>query len=194
MPCYLEENVRAQRGAGVYGKSVACLRLLNEAGYGTEDGLPLALVYNPGGEALPGSQGALEAAYRAELAERFGIVFTRLYTIANIPVGRFGEALDRGGRRGEYLARLRAAFNPGTVAHLMCRRQVCVDWDGRLYDCDFNLALGRPVGPRAPDHVSRFDPAELLGRDVETGEHCYACTAGAGSSCGGALAQGEAVH
>ncbi len=188
MPCYLEENVRAQRGAGVYEKSIECLRLLNDAGYGTEGGLPLTLVYNPAGASLPGSQAGLEAAYRAELKERFGIVFTRLLTIANIPVGRFGESLAAKGLHAEYMARLREAFNPGTVEHLMCRRQVCVDWDGSLYDCDFNLALGRTLDPRVPGHISGFDPSRLRDREVETGDHCYGCTAGAGSSCGGALA------
>lgn len=187
MPCYLEENVRAQRGAGVYEKSIECLRLLNRIGYGVEDGLPLALVYNPGGAFLPGAQADLEAAYRKELRERHGITFTQLYTIANLPIGRFDEELRRDGKREAYMATLRDSFNPDTVSGLMCRHQICVDWDGRLYDCDFNLALGLPVNHDVPNHIRDFDAGRLRDRKIVTADHCYGCTAGAGSSCGGAL-------
>ncbi|HWU41722.1 MAG TPA: DUF3641 domain-containing protein, partial [Candidatus Acidoferrum sp.] len=133
-------------------------------------------------------QNALEEDYRRELGERFGIRFTRLLTITNMPLGRFGRELARQGLDGEYLRLLRASFNPQTVPGLMCRHQVSVGWDGTLYDCDFNLALGLPVNHGAPDHIQRFQPEALTGRRIVTGEHCFACTAGAGSSCVGALA------
>ena len=185
MPCYLEENVRAQRGAGVYEKSVEAIRLLNSLGYGTDGGLRLDLVYNPGGPYLPPAQAALEADYKRELLNRFGIVFSNLITITNMPLGRYMEYLDSIGKRGEYLALLSAAFNPGTLDGLMCRHQVSVGWDGTLYDCDFNLALGLPVvGGRSIKH---FDPAALARRAIVTGPHCFGCTAGCGSSCRGAL-------
>jgi radical SAM/Cys-rich protein len=187
MPCYLEENVDRQRGAGVYRRSVAALQRLNRLGYGVEPGLQLDLVFNPGGPGLPPAQGALEADYRRELRARHGVVFTRLLTLANLPVGRFASRLDAAGASPGYGERLREAFNPRTLPGLMCRSQVEVGWDGRLYDCDFNLALGLPVGHGAPDAVDRFDPAALAGRRIVTGAHCFGCTAGAGSSCRGAL-------
>jgi radical SAM/Cys-rich protein len=188
MPCYLEENVDRQRGQGVYRRSVAALRLLNGLGYGTAPELPLDLVYNPGATGLPPAQASLEEDYRRELRERHGVEFTHLLTIANLPVGRFGGTLRRAGRSGQYLEMLRDSFNPRTLTGLMCRSQVEIAWDGRLYDCDFNLALGRPIDHGAPDHVNRFDPAALAGRRIVTGTHCFGCTAGAGSSCRGALA------
>lgn len=188
LPCYLEENVRVQRGDNVYEPSIGCLRRLNAAGYGVEGGLPLALVYNPGGPSLPGPQADLEAAYRKELRERHGVEFTHLFTITNLPIGRFAEAMREAGKEAEYMQLLRDSFNPDTVSDLMCRHQICVDWDGRLYDCDFNIALGLPVCGDAPGHVRDFDPARLRGRTIATGDHCFGCTAGAGSSCGGALA------
>lgn len=187
LPCYLEENVDRQRGAGVYRRSVAALRRLNALGYGADRGLQLNLVFNPGGPALPPAQRALESDYRRELRSRHGIEFTHLLTIANLPVGRFAARLDDGGEAGRYRQQLRDAFNPGTLPGLMCRSQVEIAWDGRIYDCDFNLALGLPVAHGAPDRVERFDPAALAGRRVVTGEHCFGCTAGAGSSCRGAL-------
>jgi radical SAM/Cys-rich protein len=187
MPCYLEENVDRQRGAGVYRRSVEALRLLNTTGYGIAPELALDLVYNPGGVGLPPGQAGLESDYRRELRARHGVEFTRLLTIANLPLGRFGDALRRDGHAGAYLELLKRSFNPCTVPHLMCRSQVEVAWDGRLYDCDFNLALGLPVGHGAPDDVERFDAALLAGRHIVTGAHCFGCTAGAGSSCRGAL-------
>ncbi len=187
MPCYLEDNVDRQRGTGVYHRSLASLRLLNGIGYGTSPELPLDLVYNPGGGGLPPGQSALQEDYRRELRARHGIEFTRLLTIANLPLGRFADALKREGRSGSYLDLLRTSFNPCTVPGLMCRSQVEVAWDGRLFDCDFNLALGLPVSHGAPGHVDRFDPAALAGRRIVTGPHCFGCTAGAGSSCRGAL-------
>ncbi|MBI5116029.1 arsenosugar biosynthesis radical SAM protein ArsS [Candidatus Poribacteria bacterium] len=187
LPCYLEENVRAQRGRGVYEKSVAAIKRLNAVGYGVSDDLQLDLVYNPGGPFLPPEQTSLEADYRRELAERFGITFSRLLTITNMPIGRFQAELSRQSCEKEYLKLLQESFNPQTLEGLMCRRQLSVGWDGTLFDCDFNLALGRAVNHGAPDHITRFDPSLLKRRRIVTGDHCFGCTAGAGSSCGGAL-------
>lgn len=191
LPCYLEGNVDAQRGTGAYRRSIEALRLLNGLGYGTRPELPLDLVFNPGGPALPPGQFGLEGDYRRELRQRHGVQFTRLLTLTNLPLGRFGERLRREGRESAYRRALRAAFNPATVDGLMCRRQIEVAWDGRIFDCDFNLALGLPVNHGAPDHVSCFDAAALAGRRIVTGEHCFGCTAGVGSSCAGAIACGE---
>lgn len=187
MPCYLQENVDAQRGAGVHENSVRVLRALNALGYGTENGPSLHLVYNPGDAFLPAAQAELEELYRSELQKQFGITFIGLYTITNMPIGRFRELLEREHRLDEYMQTLQQAFNPNTAEHLMCRRQISVDWDGQLYDCDFNLALGYAVDHGAPDTIYGFDRAALGSRRVVTGEHCFGCTAGAGSSCGGAL-------
>ena len=187
LPCYLEENVRAQRGEGVYAKSIEAIKRLNALGYGTGSGLPLNLVYNPGGPFLPSSQSALEEDYRRELDQRFGITFTHLLTITNMPLGRFRMELIRQNQERDYLDLLRKSFNPQTVNGLMCRHQISVGWDGTLYDCDFNLALGLPVNHGAPDHIRSFNPGDLKMRRVVTGEHCFTCTAGSGSSCGGVL-------
>jgi len=187
MPCYLEENVRAQRGEGVYEKSISVIRQLNALGYGSEPDLSLNLVYNPGGAFLPPEQSELEADYRRELNARFGITFSHLLTISNIPIGRFREELRRQNQEKEYLRLLRDSFNPHTVDGLMCRHQISVGWDGTLFDCDFNLALGCAVDHGAPDHIRSFEPHALRKRRIVTGEHCFGCTAGAGSSCGGAL-------
>jgi len=187
MPCYLEENVCAQRGKGVYEKSIAAIKRLNALGYGSNPELPLNLVYNPGGPFLPPPQSALEEDYRRELGRRFGITFTHLLTITNMPLGRFRNELDRQGQQEGYLRLLRDSFNPQTVLGLMCRNQLSVGWDGTLYDCDFNLALGLPVDHVAPDHIKSFRLMDLKGRRIVTGEHCFGCTAGTGSSCGGAL-------
>lgn len=188
MPCYLEENVRAQRGPGVYEKSIVAIRKLNALGYGVDAELPLNLVYNPAGPFLPPEQSALEAAYRRELATRFGVRFTRLLAIANMPIGRFLADLRRRRLEQDYLGLLFDSFNPATVAGLMCRHQISVAWDGTLYDCDFNLALGWPVDHGIADHVRDFDPETLAHRRIVTGPHCFGCTAGAGSSCRGTLA------
>ncbi len=187
MPCYLEENVCAQRGKGVYEKSITAIQRLNALGYGLQPSLSLNLVYNPGGPFLPPSQGALEEDYRRELRERFGISFTRLLTITNMPLGRFQRELRQKKQEEQYLQLLRESFNPQTVPGLMCRHQLSVGWDGTLYDCDFNLALGLPVNHGAPDHIRSFRVPDLRSRRIVTGEHCFACTAGSGSSCGGAL-------
>ncbi len=187
MPCYLEENVRAQRGTGVYEKSVESIKRLNRLGYGYDSSLPLNLVYNPGGPFLPPPQPALEEDYRRELDNRYGIRFTHLLTITNMPLGRFRKELSRRNEEENYFELLRRSFNPLTVKGLMCRHQITVGWDGTLYDCDFNVALGLAVNHGAPDHIRLFNAEGLRTRRIVTGEHCFGCTAGAGSSCGGAL-------
>ena len=187
LPCYLPENVDAQRGGGVHRQSIEAVRRLNATGYGRAGGLQLDLVYNPVELDLPPVQSQLEGDFRQELHRRFGITFTNLLTITNVPIGRFGDSLDRQGRRGEYMDLLVDSFNAKTVEALMCRRQISIGWDGTLYDCDFHLAVGRPVSYGAPDHIRRFDPAALAARRIVTADHCFACTAGFGSSCRGAL-------
>jgi radical SAM/Cys-rich protein len=187
MPCYLDENVNLQRGTGVFARSIEALRRLNALGYGVDPGLPLNLVHNPGGPKLPGPQGQLEEDYHRELGEKHGVRFTHLLTIANMPIGRFRDALAETGGLPQYMTLLRDAYNPATVEGLMCRNQISIGWDGTLYDCDFNLALGLAVNHGAPSHIRDFDPSQLRCRRIVTGEHCFGCTAGAGSSCGGAL-------
>jgi radical SAM/Cys-rich protein len=187
LPCYLEENVDRQRGSDTYRRSIEVIRALNDRGYGVDDGLQLNLVYNPAGPSLPLAQESLEADYRRELKERFGISFTSLLTVTNMPIGRFRTQLAADGKEAAYTGLLRDAFNPGTVGGLMCRHQVSVAWDGTLYDCDFNLALGMSMDHGAPDHIRRFDPQQVGCRRVVTGHHCFGCTAGFGSSCAGAL-------
>jgi radical SAM/Cys-rich protein len=193
LPCYGAENVDRQRGRGVFEKSVRALRALNALGYGRAgSGLVLDLVYNPVGVFLPPPQAVLEARYRDELRRGFGIEFDRLLTITNMPIKRFADDLDRQGRRAEYLGLLVNHFNPATVPGLMCRTLVSVGWDGALHDCDFNQMLALPLGgrPRTVWDVDTLD--ELAGAPIATASHCFGCTAGTGSSCGGALAAGAA--
>jgi len=187
LPCYDEENVKKQRGKGVYEKSIKVLKLLNETGYGKNPELKLDLVYNPAGAFLSPEQPALEADYREELSRRHKIVFTNLLTITNMPVGRFWRMLCAEGREKEYLKFLTESFNVHTVEKLMCLRQINIGWDGHIYDCDFNLALAIPVNHGISDHISNLDINALLSRRIVTGNHCFGCTAGTGSSCGGAL-------
>ncbi|MGZ3598140.1 MAG: arsenosugar biosynthesis radical SAM (seleno)protein ArsS [Syntrophales bacterium] len=187
LPCYMEENVSFQRGGGVYERSIEAIRRLNALGYGTQSSLTLNLVYNPGGPFLPPPQLALEEDYRHELHDRFGIAFTNLLTITNMALGRFRKELVRQDQAETYMLLLRNSFNQGTLPGLMCRHQISVGWDGTLYDCDFNLALGLQVNHGAPDSIHFFDPSCLWKRRIVTGEHCFACTAGAGSSCGGSI-------
>jgi radical SAM/Cys-rich protein len=182
LPCYTTENVCAQRGLGVFEKSMEIMRRLNALGYGLEAPLPLNLIYNPGEAFLPPPQLSLEEDYRRELFGQFGIVFTRLLTITNMPLGRFKKELIRRSLLVPYMELLRESFNPATVSGLMCRHQVSIGWDGTLYDCDFNLALGLPVNHGAPDHIRSFSSATLRNRRIVTGDHCFACTAGAGST------------
>ena len=187
LPCYLEENVNVQRGNGVYKKSIQMLQKLNALGYGKDPELPLYLVYNPGGPFLPPNQAQLEEDYKRELFNRFGIYFTGLYTITNMPIGRFWESLKRERKEKEYMQLLWDGFNCQTVEELMCRYQICVGWDGTLYDCDFNIALELPVNAGL-QHIKDFELRLLSNRKIATGRHCFGCTAGFGSSCVGALA------
>ncbi len=187
LPCYLEDNVDKQRGKGVFTRSIAALQALNARGYGQGTGRVLDLVYNPVGAHLPPPQAALAADYTARLAAH-GIRFDSLLTITNMPIARFARDLEKKGELGRYTALLAQAFNPATVPGLMCRHLVSVGWDGRLFDCDFNqmLALAPPAG--VPATLDDFGPAGAwAGQPIATGPHCFGCTAGAGSSCGGAL-------
>ncbi|MHC5002736.1 MAG: arsenosugar biosynthesis radical SAM (seleno)protein ArsS [Planctomycetota bacterium] len=188
LPCYLEANVDRQRGRGSYDSSVEGLRRLNEVGYGTDPRLRLNLVYNPDGPHLPPPQASLEADYRRELRERFGLEFNELWTITNMPINRWRHELERDGRLESYMGTLVEAFNPDTIDGLMCRTQVSVDPQGRMYDCDFNQALGLPVPEHEGSYLWDTSAVELAGRMIATDDHCYGCTAGCGSSCGGAIA------
>jgi radical SAM/Cys-rich protein len=185
LPCYLEENVCQQRGEGVFTKSIEALQFLNKIGYGIKPELPLTLMYNPLEPVLPPEQSALEHSYHQELGGRYGIQFTRLHTLTNMPIGRFLEGLKE--QKPNYVALLKNSFNPQTLDALMCRHQINIGWDGKLYDCDFNLALGIPVSRKVPQHIKHFNPVMLSTREIMTGEHCFGCTAGSGSSCGGSL-------
>ena len=192
LPCYLEDNVDRQRGAGVFDRSVRALQALNALGYGRDERLPLSLVYNPQGPVLPPPQAGLEADYRRILGERFGIVFTRLYALANMPIARFGSTLVSKGQLRDYMGKLRAAHRPENVDQVMCRTLVSVDWQGFLYDCDFNQMLGlhlHETGQRHGRlHLDDWLEMDLEGNPIVVADHCYGCTAGQGSSCGGALA------
>ena len=186
LPYYTAEVTDAQRGEAVFDKSIEALRLLNNLGYGRQDSrLRLNLVYNPVGAYLPPEQAAIEAEFKQALLG-FGVVFHRLYTMTNMPISRFLEYLLRSGNYDRYLAKLIRSFNPGAAAGVMCRYTLSVGWDGALYDCDFNQMLGLTTNHAAPRHIRDFDPARLLSRRIVTGQHCYGCTAGCGSSCGGA--------
>ena len=187
MPCYLKENVDGQRGDGTYEKNITILNKLNKLGYGTEAGLTLNLVYNPGIPALPPDQTALEADYKRELFERFGIRFNKLLTITNMPIGRFRDDLVRNNTVESYMKLLMDSFNPETLQNIMCLHQLNVGWDGSLYDCDFNQILGLQIQDGPHPHISEFEPGKYIDRKIVTGNHCFGCTAGAGSSCRGAL-------
>ncbi len=187
LPCYLEKNVTQQRGPGVYEKSIEAIRMLNRLGYARDERLILNLVHNPGGPYLAGNQPDLEKAYRDELKNRFDILFNNLFVINNMPIGRFLQSLDQSGRADQYSGALVDAFDPANIPGLMCRHQICVDWDGRLYDCDFNLALGLCVNHGSANRIETYDRELLNGRQIATGPHCFGCTAGKGSSCCGAL-------
>jgi radical SAM/Cys-rich protein len=186
LPYFRAEQTDAQRGLGVFDKSIEALRKLNALGYGREGtGLVLNLVYNPVGAFLPPKQEAIEAQFKRELERVSGVVFNRLYTITNMPISRFLEFLLQTENYAGYMERLANAFNPAAAAGVMCRYTLSVGWDGTLYDCDFNQMLELPIGFGAPRHIRDFDPAALDRRRIETANHCYGCTAGAGSSCGG---------
>ncbi len=191
LPYFLEQQTDAQRGHGVFHKSIEALHRLNAVGYGIEgSSLVLNLVYNPVGAFLPPSQTSIEADFRRELLARYGISFNHLYTITNMPIKRFLDYLRRSGNEERYMRKLVEAFNPNAVEGLMCRTLVSVDWTGRLYDCDFNQMLELGVAPELPQSIADFDASKFLSRRVMTGAHCFGCTAGAGSSCGGAVTNG----
>jgi radical SAM/Cys-rich protein len=196
MPCYEPANVNAQRGEGVFDASVRGLQLLNERGYGRRSELPLDLVYNPNGAFLPPEQVELEADYKRELKAHFGIDFHRLYTITNMPIARFASWLRHSGKLDAYMQALVEAFNPASVAGLMCRNTLSIGWRGEVYDCDFNQQLGMQwknsdvsrAGGK-PLFLWDIDVERLENRPIAIGDHCFGCTAGHGSSCGGALIQ-----
>jgi radical SAM/Cys-rich protein len=187
LPCYLEDNVDRQRGSGVYQKSIQVLKRLNSLGYGSE--MELDLVYNPGGDFVPGSQQGLESAYKAELSTTHGIVFNHLFTITNAPIGRFREHLESTGNYSAYLRLLASRFNSEAAGNIMCRTLISVDYQGKIYNCDFNQALGMPViaDDGSEITISELDDGEMAGKKISLSQHCYCCTAGEGSSCTGAL-------
>lgn len=188
LPCYLEENVDGQRGDGVFEASIRALRRLNSLGYGQiGSGRELNLVYNPQGPSLPPPQESLEADYKRVLLETYGVRFNRLLTLTNMPIRRFGSMLQSQGRFEEYVGLLKSAHREPNVDGVMCRTLISVDWRGYLYDCDFNQMLDLPLDSGRPVHISELSSRELEGRPIRVGEHCYGCTAGQGSSCGGAL-------
>ncbi len=189
LPCYLEENVNEQRGDGVFASSIEGIRKLNALGYGVDDsGLELNLVYNPIGPYLPPSQDSLETDYKRELGERYGIAFNRLYTITNMPIARFGSTLISKGEFDDYMNLLKGAYSDNNLESVMCKNLISADYRGYLYDCDFNQMLNIPISNTKPKTHLR----DLIGKNIENNpiriaDHCYGCTAGQGSSCGGAL-------
>lgn len=189
LPCYLEENVDKQRGDGVFQSSLAGLRQLNDLGYGLPDsGLTLNLVYNPTGPSLPPDQIALEAAYKEQLATRYGIVFNHLFALANMPIRRFGSTLVSRGEFHDYMRLLKGAHRDDNLPGVMCRTTISIDWQGNVHDCDFNQMLGLPLGESVTRvHLSKLLDQNLEDRPIRIADHCYGCTAGQGSSCGGAL-------
>ncbi len=196
MPCYLEDNVDRQRGKGTFDASIRGLQRLNALGYGQPGGaLVLNLVYNPQGASLPPPQAALQADYKRHLAQHFGVVFNQLFTLANMPIQRFGSMLVSKGEFNSYMKLLRSAHREDNLAQVMCRSLVSVDWQGYVYDCDFNQQLDLPIhgadGPRL--HLSELTAGRLEGQPIRVADHCFGCTAGQGSSCGGAFAEATAV-
>jgi radical SAM/Cys-rich protein len=190
LPCYTQDNVTNQRGSGVFDKSIKALQILNELGYGCDQGLELDLVYNPGGDFLPGPQEKLESDYKKELGEKYGISFDRLFTITNAPIGRFRQYLKSNGQLEQYQQLLFEGFNSAAAQNIMCRSLVSVDYRGIVYNCDFNQALGLPIVD-ADGVVSIEQLEQALRGDIEiaTGDHCFCCTAGSGSSCTGSLVE-----
>ncbi|THH41198.1 arsenosugar biosynthesis radical SAM (seleno)protein ArsS [Neolewinella litorea] len=189
LPYFSKSRTDGQRGDGVFEDSIKALQLLNAVGYGNpETGLKLDLVFNPSGAYLPGKQETLEAEFKRQLHRKFGIVFNELYAITNLPVSRFLDYLLESGNYAEYMQKLVDAYNPATVAGLMCRNTISVSWDGYLYDCDFNQMLDLKVAAKG-QHLRDFNPEELHNRNIVLNQHCYGCTAGAGSSCGGTVVE-----
>ncbi len=186
LPYFSAVKTDSQRGEGVFEKSIRALKMLNEVGYGMEgSGLTLNLVYNPSGAFLPPAQAELEAEFRTKLRSRYDIEFNHLLAITNLPVSRYLQYLVASGNYGEYMEKLVNAYNAGAAANVMCRNTISVSWDGYLYDCDFNQMLDLHVAVKKSKHLSDFDADELAARTIVINEHCYGCTAGAGSSCGG---------
>lgn len=188
LPYFLEQQTDAQRGGGVFEKSIAALKRLNAVGYGVEENLALNLVYNPVGAFLPPSQEAIEADFKRELKQRYDIVFNNLFTITNMPIARYLDWLRRSGNEAAYMQKLLNAFNPATISGLMCRNLISVDWRGKLYDCDFNQMLELNLPANYPQTIFDFDFEKLKKRQIVTANHCFGCTAGSGSSCGGTVA------
>ena len=190
MPCYAAENVNEQRGDGVFDSSILAFQKLNALGYGRDPKLPLNFVYNPNGGFLPPEQSELEADYKREMKKHFDIDFNSLFCIANMPIARFASYLKRNGQLQEYMETLKEAYNPGTVDGLMCRNTINVSWLGEVFDCDFNQMMKLPLTGRAegePLHLWDIDPVAFTQTPIRTGNHCFGCTAGSGSSCGGAI-------
>jgi radical SAM/Cys-rich protein len=190
MPCYEPKNVTLQRGEGVFDRSIAAFQKLNALGYGSDPHLPLHFVYNPVGPKLPPEQAELEADYKEAMRDNFGIEFNSLYTITNMPISRFAAYLKREGALADYMALLKDSFNPHTVPGLMCRNTLNVSWLGEVYDCDFNQMLELPLehpASRTPLKLWDLDPRNIQLPAIRTAPHCFGCTAGCGSSCGGAL-------
>jgi len=190
LPCYLKENVDNQRGKGVYDASIAGLKRLNQLGYGSEgSGLQLSLVYNPQGTNLPPAQDMLEVDYKRRLWDDHGICFNNLFTITNMPIARFGSTLLSKGQFEFYMQLLKDSYKPDNLETVMCRSLISIDWQGYVYDCDFNQMLDMPINDEQDcrTHISDLIEADLKGHTIKIGEHCYGCTAGQGSSCGGAL-------
>lgn len=188
LPYFRPSQTDAQRGDGVFDKSIEALQALNRLGYGVPgSGLVLNLVHNPVGAFLPPKQEAIEAQFRRELARQYDIKFNHLYTITNMPISRFLEFLLESGNFDGYMERLANAFNPGAASGVMCRYTLSVGWDGKLYDCDFNQMLELPLAHGLPQHIRDFDVAKLQQRAIVVANHCYGCTAGSGSSCGGSV-------
>jgi radical SAM/Cys-rich protein len=189
LPFYSADKTDRQRGEGVFKDSIEALQQLNKVGYGKEgSGMVLDLVYNPAGAFLPGDQKGLERDFKKELKDHFGVEFNNLFTITNIPISRFLDFLIESGNYEGYMEKLVNAFNPAAVAGVMCRNTISIDWQGNLYDCDFNQMLGLKTEPKAGQHISTFDVTKLEDRNIVINNHCFACTAGAGSSCQGATA------
>jgi radical SAM/Cys-rich protein len=189
LPCYLEENVEKQRGKGIYTGSIEALQRLNALGYGKNPALQLNVVYNPAGLHLPPPQAGLEADYKRELGDRYGIVFNQLYSMTNMPISRFGGMLLAKGQYESYMKLLRDNYSEANLKGLMCRSHVSVDYTGHVYDCDFNQMLHMPLlaSSRPKPHLRDLLGKNLEGGHIAVGDHCYGCTAGQGSSCGGAL-------
>jgi len=188
LPCYIKEDVDHMRGEGVFDRSIKALKLLNNLGYGQDKSdLELNLVYNPEGPSLPGNQQQLEQEYRKRLYAEHGILFSHLYTITNMPISRFLNDLLENGHYCEYMILLAENYNALALKNLMCKTTLSVSWDGTLYDCDFNQMLHLPLAKTVPQHISKFNEEKLRNRRIIVGQHCYGCTAGAGSSCHGSL-------